>query len=81
MIFGRIWRPGDRPFPALNLIGVFIDSLLFRGGGGIECPWHDVSGVSREGGEYERGVSPLIQGVRGVSPGKIWKVEVPEKHF
>ena len=24
--------------------------------GGIECRWYDVSGVSREGGEYERGV-------------------------
>ena len=20
MIFGRIWRPGDRPFPALKLL-------------------------------------------------------------
>ena len=29
------------------------------GGGGTECRRYDVSGVSREGGEYERGVSPL----------------------
>ena len=26
--------------------------------GGIECRWYDVSGVSREGGEYERGSPP-----------------------
>ena len=46
------------------------------GGGRIESRWHDVSGVSREGGEYERGLPPFI-----FSPGKIWKVVVPENHF
>ena len=40
-----------------------------------------LSVVSREGGAYDRGVLPLILGVRGLSPGKIWKVVVPEKHF
>ena len=48
-----------------------------RNTGGIECRWYDVSGVSREGGEYERGISPLS--FRG--SGKIWKVVVPEKRF
>ena len=28
--------------------------------GGIECRYYDVSGVSREGGEYERGGPPVI---------------------
>ena len=33
-------------------------------------------------GESMRGGFPLsFKGVRGISPGKIWKVLVPEKHF
>ena len=39
--------------------------------GGIECQRHYVSGISCKGGEYERGFPPFIQGVRGISPGKI----------
>ena len=48
-------------------------------GGGIECPSHDVSGVSRKGGEYERGLPPSHIGGSGISPGKIWEIVVPEK--
>ena len=40
------------------------------GGGGMECRRHDLSGESRDGGEYERGFPPSHWGVRGASP---WK--------
>ena len=48
-------------------------------GGGIECPSHDVSGVSRKG-ESMRGVFPLsYRRFGGCPPGKIWEIVVPEK--
>ena len=34
------------------------------GGGGIECGRHDVSGVSRAGGKYERGISSYYYQIR-----------------
>ena len=53
------------------------------GGGGASGPdpeqsntGYDVSGVSRKGGEYERGVSPSYVGGPGETPreklGKLW---------
>ena len=34
MIFGRIWRPGDRPFPALQ----FVHEVLVNRLGGLSLP-------------------------------------------
>ena len=42
---------------------------------------YDVSGVSRKGGEYERGSPLSYRGPGEDPPGNIWEIVVPEKRF
>ena len=51
------------------------------GGGGIDCRRHEVSNLSCQGGEYERGFPLSYRGFGGSPPGKIWEIVVPEKRF
>ena len=50
--------------------------------GGHRMSMYGICGVSRKGGEYERGLPLSYRGARGISPGgKIWEIVVPEKRF
>ena len=40
---------------SFHYMDIYFCGVEGREGGCIECRWYDVSGVSREGGEYERG--------------------------
>ena len=69
-IFSHIKRPPSSSAHHLGLVHEYIVALhhplYSRAGpripecGGHRSRWYDVSGVNREGGEYERGRPPLI---------------------